>query len=120
MRTVLLMLLCCIRTEGFRLVHNVRSLRSFNRVMAMSGAASAGDAVRVKWSAWVKGGPALERTPLPTSADLFDQGNVRFVVDAGGFMPCLHRAVSLLNVGEVSPDAKYDAVLASVLHPSMC
>mmetsp|Transcript_58794 Transcript_58794/g.110963 ORF Transcript_58794/g.110963 Transcript_58794/m.110963 type:complete len:357 (+) Transcript_58794:74-1144(+) len=51
-------------------------------------AASSGDAVRVKWSLkTVEGGPVDLGLP-------FDQGEVRFVVNGGGYLPCLHRLAS--------------------------
>jgi len=49
------------------------------------GAASPGDLAEVDWACTTADGK-----PLPADAQVFDQGRVRLVLGAGGFLPCLH------------------------------
>ena len=55
--------------------------------------------MKVRWSATTAAGDGKQ--PLPEEVDLFDQGDVTFVVDGGGFLPALHASVKELEVGEV-------------------
>lgn len=56
--------------------------------------ATTGDLVKVNWSVKMEGGE-----PLPVESQVFDQGEVSLVVGAGGYLPCLHSAVTELASG---------------------
>lgn len=58
-------------------------------------AAAVGDLASVKWAVTLADGK-----PLPQQGQVFDQGDVRMVVGAGGFLPCLHKKVAGMSVGD--------------------
>ena len=61
----------------------------------MATAAAVGDLASVKWAVTLADGK-----PLPQQGQVFDQGDVRMVVGAGGFLPCLHKKVAGMSVGD--------------------
>ena len=73
--------------------HHVGRHGTSGMTTLMSGA-TAGDLVKVNWSVKMEGGE-----PLPAESQVFDQGEVSLVVGAGGYLPCLHSAVTELEPG---------------------
>ena len=73
--------------------------RQARRALTMSATTKAvelGDAVRVRFTLTPEGGDAI-----PSEADVFDQGEVKLKLGAGGFVPCLHdKILELGAVGE--------------------
>eukprot|EP00277_Geminigera_cryophila_P001474 CAMPEP_0179413146 /NCGR_PEP_ID=MMETSP0799-20121207/4919_1 /TAXON_ID=46947 /ORGANISM="Geminigera cryophila, Strain CCMP2564" /LENGTH=314 /DNA_ID=CAMNT_0021185551 /DNA_START=459 /DNA_END=1403 /DNA_ORIENTATION=+ len=59
------------------------------------GAASPGDLAEVDWACTTADGK-----PLPADAQVFDQGRVRLVLGAGGFLPCLHANLAGMKQGD--------------------
>ena len=65
------------------------------QTLTMANAAAVGDLASVKWAVTLADGK-----PLPQQGQVFDQGDVRMVVGAGGFLPCLHKKVAGMSVGD--------------------
>ena len=70
--------------------------RALTTMTATTQAAELGDGVRVRFSLTPESGE-----PIPSEADVFDQGEVKLKLGAGGFLPCLHdKILELGAVGE--------------------
>ena len=81
----------CVRSPGAHILRRVATTRVTSG--ASASLAKPGSLCEISYSL----SDAATGEPLPAEVDMFDQGNVRLVVGAGGFLPALHEKVQLLE-----------------------